>query len=62
VISKTRADALPVLEGLLKGMPAIPVVLDRRIGDRRCERLPVDIPGGRRLLRDRRQGLHVVLI
>ena len=62
VISKTRADALPVLEGLLKGTPAIPVVVDRRAGDRRCERPPVDIPGGRRMLQDRRQGTNIALL
>ena len=62
VISKTRADALPVLEGLLKGTPAIPVVVDRRTYDRRGEKLPVDIPGGRRMLGDRRQGTNLMLL
>lgn len=62
VISKNRAEALPVLEGLLRGTPAIPVVVDRRIADRRREKPAVDIPGGRRMLRDRRRGTHVVLI
>ena len=62
VISKTRADALPFLEGLLKGTPPIPVVVDRRTGDRRCEQALVDIPSGRRTLRDRRRGTNIALL
>jgi hypothetical protein len=62
VISKRRADALPVLASLLQGTPAIPVVVDRRSIERRRERPSVDIPGGRRMLRDRRRGTDIVVV
>ena len=61
VVSRSRLDTLPVLEGLLTGMPEIRIVVDRRTNDRRRQRLSVDVPGGRRLLRDRRERLSLVL-
>ncbi len=61
VVSRSRVDTMPVLEGLLTGMPEIRVVVDRRTNDRRRARLSVDVPGGRRLLRDRRDRVSLVL-
>jgi hypothetical protein len=61
VVSRTRLDTLPVLEGLLQGTPEIRIVVDRRVNDRRRQRPAVDIPGGRRMLRDRRERLSLVL-
>lgn len=61
VVSRSRLDTLPVLEGLLTGLPEIRIVVDRRTKDRRRHRLSVDVPGGRRLLRDRREQVSLVL-
>jgi hypothetical protein len=61
VVSRSRVDTVPVLEGLLKGTPEIRIVVDRRTNERRRNRLAVDVPGGRRLLRDRRQRVSLVL-
>jgi hypothetical protein len=55
VISRRRADTLPIFEGLLKSIPEIRIVVDRRLIDRRRERPMIDVPGGRRMRRDRRQ-------
>jgi len=55
VVSRRRADTLPILEDLLKNVPEIRVVVDRRFADRRRERPTIDVPGGRRMRRDRRQ-------
>ena len=60
VVSRRHADARPILESLLRGTE-IPIVVDRRVYDRRHERPTVDIPGGRRMLRDRRSGTHLVV-
>jgi hypothetical protein len=62
VVSRSRVDTLPVLESLLQGTPEIRVVVDRRVNDRRRQRPVVDIPGGRRILRDRRERVSLVLI
>jgi hypothetical protein len=61
VVSRTRIDTLPILESLLKGSPEIKVVVDRRQNERRRQRAAVDIPGGRRLLRDRRERVSLGL-
>jgi hypothetical protein len=61
VVSRARVDTLPVLEGLLQGMPEIRVVVDRRRNDRRRQRPVLDVPGGRRMLRDRRERVSLVL-
>ena len=61
VVSRSRADTIPVLEGLLQSTPEIKVVVDRRQNDRRRSRASVDVPGGRRLLRDRRERLSLLL-
>lgn len=61
VVSRSRVDTLPVLESLLKGTPEIKVVVDRRQNDRRRHRQGVDVPGGRRLLRDRRERVSLGL-
>jgi hypothetical protein len=55
VISRRRADTVPIFEELLKSIPEIRVVVDRRFNERRCERPMIDVPGGRRMRRDRRQ-------
>ena len=62
VVSRSRTDTVPVLEGLLHSSPEIKIVVDRRQKDRRRSRVSVDVPGGRRLLRDRRERLSLVLI
>ena len=61
VVSRSRTDTVPVLEGLLQSSPEIKIVVDRRQNDRRRSRASVDVPGGRRLLRDRRERLSLVL-
>ena len=61
VVSRSRADTVPVLAGLLQSTPEIKIVVDRRQNDRRRSRTSVDVPGGRRLLRDRRERLSLVL-
>jgi hypothetical protein len=61
VVSRSRLDTLPVLEGLLTGMPEIRIVVDRRTVDRRCQRRSGDVPEGRRRLRDRRERVSLVL-
>ncbi len=66
VVSRERAEALPFLQGLLKGTPEIQVVVDRRQGERR--RLSLSDPmiaqteAERRLANDRRQSLGLVLV
>jgi hypothetical protein len=61
VVSRRRADTLPIFEELVRAMPEIRVVLDRRFNERRREPPNIDVPGGRRMRRDRRQngGIHV---
>jgi len=61
VVSRRRVDTLPVLEGLLNGTPEIRIVVDRRQNERRRDRPILDIPGGRRMLRDRRDRNSLVL-
>lgn len=61
VVSRGRVDTLPVLEGLLNGTPEIRIVVDRRQNDRRRDRPLLDVPGGRRMLRDRRERVSLVL-
>jgi hypothetical protein len=60
VISRTRAGALPILEGLLRAMPEIRVVVDRRTGERRRPS-GAEAPAGRRALPDRRQAVICVV-
>jgi hypothetical protein len=61
VVSRARAETLPVLEGLLMGTPEIRVVVDRRKDDRRQKRPVMDVPERRRRLRDRRERMSLVL-
>jgi hypothetical protein len=61
VVSRSRADTLPVLDGLLQGMPEIRVVIDRRKTERRLQGPALDVPEGRRMLRDRRNRMNLVL-
>jgi hypothetical protein len=65
VISRDRADALPFLRRLLWGTPEIQVVVDRREGERRRERLASSVretSDDRRLARERRHALALVLV
>src|SRR5262249_5151581 len=60
VISRDRPDALPFFRRLLRGTPAIQVVLDRREGERRRETLASlvrETSDDRRLTNERRQSL-----
>jgi hypothetical protein len=61
VVSRSRADTVPILQGLLGGAPEIKIVVDRRHNDRRRDRPPLDVPGGRRMLRDRRERISLVV-
>ena len=53
VVARHRADLREVLEHLLRGEPAVRIVVDRRIGDRRRSR-GESVPGDRRGGPDRR--------
>ena len=55
VVARHRADIHVVLEQLLRGEPAIQVVIDRRVGDRRRREGDPDRGGERRRGPDRRQ-------
>jgi hypothetical protein len=61
VISRRRADTVPIFEELLKSVPEIRIVVDRRFSERRRERPMIDVPGGRRMRRDRRQSASLVV-
>jgi hypothetical protein len=39
VVARDRAEMLPVLEHLLRGKPAMRIVIDRRVGNRRRNRV-----------------------
>jgi hypothetical protein len=67
VISRDRADALPFFRRLLRGIPEIQVVLDRREGERRQVRLAAQVREAstadeRRLTNERRNALGLVLV
>ena len=55
VISREHAETLPVFQSLLTGVPEIPVVVDRRQGERRIEPPPVGEQYEKRRTRERRQ-------
>jgi hypothetical protein len=55
VVARHRAEMSAVLEQLLRGEPAIRVVIDRRVGDRRGRGGDPDRAGERRRGPDRRQ-------
>jgi hypothetical protein len=61
VVSRSRADTLPILQDLLGSAPEIKIVVDRRHNERRRDRPSVDEPDGRRLLRDRRERVSLVV-
>jgi hypothetical protein len=62
VICRRRAEILPIFEELLRAVPEIRVLVDRRFDQRRRERPIVDVPGGRRRCSDRRQNGGIVVI
>jgi hypothetical protein len=62
VISRRRAETLPIFEELLRAVPKIRVVVDRRFSERRRERPLIDVPDGRRKRRDRRQNGGIVVV
>ena len=55
VIARHRAEMRAVLERLLRGDPAIQVVIDRRVGDRRRSRSAPDAAWEHRRGPDRRR-------
>jgi hypothetical protein len=55
VVARHRADIQAVLEHLLRGEPAVRVVIDRRMGDRRRSASAEVLTGGRRRGADRRR-------
>jgi len=61
VISKEHAEALPVFQGLLTGVPEIRVVVDRRQGERRLEPSDGQQPEQRRT-NERRQKKRTSLV
>ena len=54
VVARHRADLREVLEQLLRGEPAVRIVVDRRVGDRRRRRDEPGFGGDRRGGPDRR--------
>jgi hypothetical protein len=62
VITLKWADTMPLMEALLKGTPDIPVVLERRLADRRRTYHPSREPEDRRRLQDRRRSDGILLI
>ena len=55
VVARHRADLCELLEQLLRGEPAVRIVIDRRVGDRRRSRGEPDSAGERRGGPDRRR-------
>ena len=55
VIARKRAEMRPVLQELLRGEPAVQIVVDRRVGDRRRSGAEADSGGERRRGPDRRR-------
>jgi hypothetical protein len=62
VIPEKWADTLPLMEALLRGTPDIPVVVERRVANRRRPHSPSSPPEDRRRLLDRRQSDGMLLI
>jgi hypothetical protein len=62
VIPEKWADTLPLMEALLRGTPEIPVVVERRVANRRRSYAPSDEPEDRRRLLDRRRSDGMLLI
>jgi hypothetical protein len=60
VVSKKRASLAPLLEDVLRGASMLPVVVDRRAGDRRARQVPAAAVD-RRTGSDRRQGSTIAL-
>jgi hypothetical protein len=60
VVHKDREHLLPLLSGLLRGVPEIRLVVDRRRGPTRREELPVPPNADRRRADRRRQDAIVV--
>jgi len=60
VVSRKRASLVPVLEEVMRGASILPVVIDRRLRDRRAQQVP---KGGfnRRRGSDRRLGSTIAL-
>jgi hypothetical protein len=55
VVARHRAEMHAVLEQLLRGEPAMPIVIDRRVGNRRRSREETDSGRERRRDPDRRR-------
>lgn len=55
VVARHRAEMHAVLQQLLRGEPAVRIVIDRRVGDRRRSRDEPDSAGERRGGPDRRR-------
>ncbi len=62
VIAREHAGTLPVFQSLLTGVPEIPVVVDRRQGERRSEAPPSDGPYEPRRTNERRQSVGLFLV
>lgn len=60
VVSKKRAPLAPLLDEVLRGASMLPVVVDRRVGDRRSRPAAKPIVN-RRSGSDRRQGSTIAL-
>ena len=55
VVARHRAEMHPILSQLLRGEPAMQIVIDRRVGDRRRSRSEPESAGERRGGPDRRR-------
>jgi hypothetical protein len=62
VIPEKWADTLPLMEALLRGTPDIPVVVERRVANRRRPHSAPGEPEDRRRLLDRRRSDGMLLI
>lgn len=60
VIGRSRKDLLPIMEDLLRAVPEIGVMVDRRVGERRSAQREGSFPRVRS--GDRRQGVQLFLV
>jgi hypothetical protein len=57
VVSRDRAHLVPALKELLRGEPEIPIMVDRRVSERRRIHPGLVVPSDRRRAPERRRGI-----